>query len=389
MRDNIYNIMIDLKLLKQGLEELTVERRIPMEAVTAAMERALAAAYQKEYGEKGQIIKCSINFNDGSMDFTQNKIVVDESTVREEDEGDFEDNNPRALLPKYNEERHILIGTARLLKKNAELGEEISFPLEDKGEFGRIALGAAKQVIMQAVREAEREVVAGEFADKMHTIVSGVVERVEGGVTLVEIGKTSAMLPYEEQIPGERLSPGSRIRAYLVNIEDGLRGLSVRLSRTHPEFLIELFKLESSEIEEGLVEIVKVAREPGSRSKIAVKSNDEKIDPVGACVGQRGSRINAITDELHGERIDIILYDENVSEFIKKALSPAKPIRVSVNEEERKASVIVLPEEQSLAIGKGGQNVRLAARLTGYRLDISTDENAHDSAEDNSQDETE
>ena len=372
--------MIDIKLMKQGLEELVEARRIPMERVTEAMERALAAAYQKEYGEKGQLIKCSINFDDASMHFVQNKIVVDNDSVRGEEEGDFEDNDPRAILPKYNEERHIMAENARLLKKNVEIGEELSFPLDDKDDFGRIALQTAKQVIMQSVREAEREITSAEFADKVHTVVSGVVERVERGLTFVEINKSSAILPYEEQISSERLIPGSRIRAYLVSIEDGMRGLNIKLSRTHPQFLVELFKIESTEIEDGIVEIVHVAREPGSRSKIAVKTNDEKIDPIGACVGQRGARINAVTQELHGERIDIIVYDADPSEFIKKALSPARPISIEINEEEKKAKVIVLPEEQSLAIGKGGQNVRLAARLTGYRLDIVSEGGENDMA---------
>ncbi len=362
--------MIDIKLLQKGLEELVTARRLPMEKIKDAMERALAAAYQKEYGERGQLIKCELNFDDYSMHFTQNKIVVDSTSVRGEDEGDFDDNDPRAILPKYNEERHIMIESARLLKKNVGTGEELSFPLDDKDEFGRIALQTAKQVIIQSIREAEREVTSAEFEDKIHTVVSGVIERVERGLAFVEINKTSAILPYEEQISGETLTPGSRIRAYLVSIDDGLRGLNIKLSRTHPQFLVELLKIESLEIEDGIVEIVHVAREPGSRSKIAVKTNDEKIDPIGACVGQRGARINAITQELHGERIDIIVYDTDTAEFIKKALSPAKPISVTVNEEEKTARVIVHPEEQSLAIGKGGQNVRLAARLTGYRLDI-------------------
>ena len=362
--------MIDIKLMKQGLEELTTERRIPMERVTDAMERALAAAYQKEYGEKGQLIKCSIDFDNSSMSFMQNKIVVDNESVRGEEEGDFEENDPRALLPKFNEERHIMVENARLLKKNVEVGEEISFPLDDKDEFGRIALQTAKQVIMQSMREAEREITSAEFNDKIHTIVSGVVERIERSLTFVDVNKTSAILPIEEQIRGERLTPGSRIRAYLVNIDDSSRGLSVKLSRTHPQFLVELFKTESSEIADGIVEILHVAREAGSRSKIAVVTHDEKIDPIGACVGQRGSRINAITQELHGEKIDIILYDEDIREFIKKALSPARPLSIEINEEEKSAIVTVDPNEQSLAIGKGGQNVRLAARLTGYRLDI-------------------
>ncbi len=367
--------MIDLKLMKKGIEELTAEKKLPIEKVNEAMERSLAAAYQKEYGERGQIIKCSLDFENGNMSFSQNKIVIDHESVRFEDEGELDENNPRAFLPKYNEERHINIEEARLLKKNVEVGDEVTFPLDDKDDFGRIALQTAKQVIMQALREAEREVMTEEFKDKMNTIVSGVVERVERGLTFIDLGKASAVLPFEEQIRGERLEPGTRIRAYLYGLDDRERGdLSVRLSRTHPSFLKELFKMESSEIADGTVEIVSVAREAGNRSKIAVKTNDVKVDPVGACVGQRGSRINAITSELNGERIDVILYDENTEEYIKKALSPAQPISITVNELEKTAKVIVYADEQSLAIGKGGQNVRLAAKLTGYKIDIATDE---------------
>jgi transcription termination/antitermination protein NusA len=380
--------MIDLKTLKQGVVEMAKERKIPEEKAFEALEKAFAAAYQKEYGQKGQIIRCHLDFENNIINFSQIKIVVDNNTVRSEEEGDFEENDPRAILPKYNEEKHILIETAQLLKKNVVVGDEISFPLEERDDFGRIALQTAKQVIIQNMREAEREIAMEEFHDKLHTIVSGTVERVERSMSFVEIGKTSAIIPIEEQIRGEQLTPGSRMRFYLANIDDSSRGVSIRLSRTHPNFLIELFKSESNEIETGVVEILSVAREPGSRSKIAVKSNDDKIDPVGACVGQRGVRVNAITQELHGERIDIILFDENPKEFIRKALSPAKPISIEISELEKTAKVTVSNEELSLAIGKGGQNVRLAARLTGYKIDINTkdDNNSETEADTDNED---
>ncbi|MDQ5957228.1 MAG: transcription termination/antitermination protein NusA [Patescibacteria group bacterium] len=366
--------MIDIKLLKDGLQQLTEEKHLPLEKVEEAMERALAAAYQKEYGEKGQIIKCEIDFENGVMHFTQHKIVTDKESVRMPEELELSEDDPRSVLPRYNEERHIMIESAQLLKKNVEIGEELSFPLDDKDDFGRIALQTAKQVIVQAIREAERGITTAEFHDKIHTIVSGTVEMVERNIVFVDINKSSAILPLEEQIRNEKLSPGQRVRAYLLDIDESPRGLNIKLSRTHPQFLVELFKNESSEILDGIVEIVNVAREPGSRSKIAVLTHDDKIDPIGACVGQRGVRVNAITQELHGEKIDIILYDDNPREFIKKALSPAKPVSIEINEEEKKATVYVEKEEQSLAIGKGGQNVRLAARLTGYKIDIITDD---------------
>lgn len=368
--------MLDIKALKVALEQLEAEKKISHEKVVDAVEKSLAAAYQKEYGKRGQIVRCSINFDTGETSFEQVKIVVDETTVRMPVEGEeevFESSTleeAEGLLPRYNEERHILLSTAKLLKKNAELSEEIVFPLDNKDDFGRIAAQTAKQVIVQKLREAERESIAGEFTDKENTIVSGIVQRVERGTAFIDLGRTTAILPFEEQIPSERLRPGERLRAYLFSIEEGFRGLSIRLSRTHPKFLIELFKNESAEIAQGVVEIVAVAREPGSRSKIAVKSNDDRVDPIGACVGQRGVRVSAITEELSGEKIDVIEWSPDVRRFIATALSPAKVISIELAEEEKKAVVTVTPEEQSLAIGKGGQNVRLAAKLTGWKIDI-------------------
>lgn len=371
--------MLDIKALKIALEQLEAEKKIAHEKVVDAVEKSLAAAYQKEYGKRGQIVRCAIDFETGETRFEQVKVVVDETTVRMPVEGEDE-NTPEPiaaegeeLLPRYNEERHMFLKDARLFKKNAELGEEIVFPLDNQDDFGRIAAQTAKQVIVQKLREAERESIVGEFHDKQGTIVSGVVQRVERGVAFIDLGRTTAIMPMEEQIPSERLRPGERIRAYLFSIEEGFRGLSIRLSRTHPKFLIELFKNESAEIAQGTVEIVAVAREPGSRSKIAVKSNDERVDPIGACVGQRGVRVSAITDELSGEKIDVIEWSDDARRFIATALSPAKAISIELNEEDKKATVTVSAQEQSLAIGKGGQNVRLAAKLTGWKIDIISD----------------
>jgi N utilization substance protein A len=371
--------MLDIKALKVALEQLEQEKKIAHEKVVDAVEKSLAAANQKEYGKRGQIVRCQINFETGETSFEQVKIVVDETTVRMPLEGEEEefvpaqkeaDETAEGLLPRYNEERHILLSTAKLLKKNAELGEEIVFPLDNQDDFGRIAAQTAKQVVVQKLREAERESIVGEFTDKENTIVSGIVQRVERGTAFIDLGRTTAILPFEEQIQAERLRPGERVRAYLFSIEEGFRGLSIRLSRSHPKFLIELFKNESQEIAQGVVEIVAVAREPGSRSKIAVKSNDERIDPIGACVGQRGARVSAITEELSGEKIDVIEWSADARRFIATALSPAKALSIELDDTEKKAVVTVTPLEQSLAIGKGGQNVRLAAKLTGWKIDI-------------------
>lgn len=372
---NLYLTMLDIKALKVALEQLEQEKKIAHEKVVDAVEKSLAAAYQKEYGKRGQLVRCHINFDTGETSFEQVKIVVDETTVRMPVEGEEEVfasqvEEGEDLLPRYNEERHILLETAKMLKKNAELDEEIVFPLDNQDDFGRIAAQTAKQVIVQKLREAERESIVGEFKDKENTIVSGIVQRVERGTVFVDLGRTTAILPFEEQIASERLRPGERVRAYLFSIEEGFRGLSIRLSRSHPKFLIELFKNESAEIAQGVVEIVTVAREPGSRSKIAVRTTDERIDPIGACVGQRGVRVSAITEELSGEKIDVIEWSNDARRFIATALSPAKVVSIELDEDEKKAVVTVTREEQSLAIGKGGQNVRLAAKLTGWKIDI-------------------
>ena len=377
--------MLDIKALNIALDTLEQEKRVPREKIIDAVEKSLAAAYQKEYGKKGQLIKCNINFETGETTFEQIKIVVDESTVRMIDEEEEErerlereengiSDEEVVLLPRYNEEKHILVSTAKLLKKNAELGDEISFSLENKNDFGRIAAQTAKQVIVQKIREAENESIADEFETKEGSIVSGVVQRIERGNIFVDLGRTTAVLPFDEQIRSDRFNPGQRIKAYLYSLEEGNRGLSIRLSRTHPKFLIELFKNESTEIADGTVEIISVAREPGSRSKIAVKSNDPRVDPIGACVGQRGVRVNAITTELSGEKIDIIEWSDDVKRNISSSLSPAKVLEIEIDEEEKKAEVRVSAEEQSLAIGRGGQNVRLAAKLTGWKIDIAGDE---------------
>lgn len=373
--------MLDIKALNIALETIEQEKRISREKIIDAVEKSLAAAYQKEYGKKGQLIKCHINFDTGETSFEQIKIVVDETTVRILEEGEEEvivenlsQEDEALILPRYNEEKHILLSTAKLLRKNAELGEEIIFPLENKEDFGRIAAQTAKQVIVQKIREAENESIADEFETKEGSIVSGVVQRLERGNIFVDLGRTTAILPFEEQIRSDRFHPGQRIKAFLYSLEEGGKGLSIRLSRTHPKFLIELFKNESTEIADGTVEIVAVAREPGSRSKIAVKSNDSRVDAIGACVGQRGVRVNAITNELSGEKIDIIEWSDDVKKNISSSLSPAKVIDIEIDEEEKKASVKVSSEEQSLAIGRGGQNVRLAAKLTGWKIDVASPE---------------
>ena len=272
----------------------------------------------------------------------------------------------------FNPEHHILVEDAKRIKKGAEVGDEIVFPIESKGDYGRIASQTAKQVIMQKIREAERESVLKEFGEREGDIITGTVQRIERGNIFIDVGRAVGIMPYEEQIPGERFSQGERVRAYLYRVEDGPKGVVLRLSRSHPKFLIKLFENEVPELLNGSIEIRSVAREPGSRSKVAVVSNDSYIDPVGSLVGQRGVRVATVTSELGGEKIDVIEWSENPAEFIEDALSPAKIISVETDEENREAKVVVSEDQQSLAIGKGGQNVRLAAKLTSWRIDINS-----------------
>ena len=387
--------MLDIKTFKSALEQLEEERKIPKAKILEAIEQAMAAAYKKDYGKKGQIVRAHFDMETGKTDFFQVKIVVDESIV-------ILDTSPSSLgphpklapqeggkfkspplgevgggddeRPHFNAEHHILLEDAKKIKKGIELNDEIIFPLEAKEDYGRIAAQTAKQVIIQKIREAERTSIVDEYGAKEGEIISGIVQKVERGNVFVDFNRATGILPAEEQIPGEYWTRGQRVRAYLYSVEDTPRGINLRLSRAHPKFVEKLFAMEAPEIENGIVEIKSIAREAGARSKIAVHSNDEHIDPVGSCVGQKGTRVNTVTTELSGEKIDIIPWSENPAQFISNSLSPAKVISIDIDEKEHKATVEVGNDQLSLAIGKGGQNVRLAAKLTGWRIDIKGDE---------------
>jgi len=366
--------MFDLKIINAVLAQMEEERGIPKEKILEAIETALGTAYKKEYGKKGQIIKAKFNIDSGDVEFWQTKIVVDKDGVIMEDE-EYDATNleeGEEVKIRYNEEHHILIDEAKLIKKDVKIEDEITFPLEKKDDFGRIAAQTAKQVITQKIREAEKTSVMSEYGEKEGEIVSGTVERMERGIVYLDMGRAVGMLSYDEQIPGERFKQGERVRAFLFKVDETPRGIFLKLSRSHPRFLAELFKAEVPEVATGAVEIKSIAREAGARSKVAVWSDDESIDPVGALVGQRGVRVTTIMSELGGEKIDVIEWSDDSAEFINEALSPAKIIEINVNEEEKKASVIVSSDQQSLAIGKGGQNVRLAAKLTGWKIDIES-----------------
>lgn len=376
--------MLDLKTINSVLGEFE-ERGITKEVMFDAIENAMATAYKKEYGKRGQVIRGKLDMNSGTVTFEQVKTVVDDTMVRFPVEGeeseelphhhphhDREEEVAEGELPRYDAEKHMLIDDALRIKRTAQLGDEIIFPLEPQDDFGRIAAQTAKQVVIQKIREAEKLSILDEFGHKKGEVVTGIVQRVERGSIFIDLGRATGIIPYEEQIPGERYRPGERIRAYLYAVDEGFRGVYLRLSRSHPRFLVRLFEMEVPELASGAIEIKALAREPGARTKIAIAALDSHVDPVGSLVGQRGVRVSTVMSELGGERIDIIEWSEDPISFIKEALSPASVIDVELMEEEHRATVNVSADQQSLAIGRGGQNVRLAAKLTGWNIDINS-----------------
>jgi len=368
---------MDLKALQAALQQLETEKGVSKDKIIATIEDALSAAYKKDFGKKSQIVHAKFNPESGEMSFVQAKYVVDESMLKTED--DTGDENEEEEVKegeikkiRFNPEHHIMLEEAKKIKKNAKAGDEITFPLETKENFGMIAAQTAKQVIIQRIREAEKESIYGEFKKRQGEIISGIVQRMEGGNVFVDLGRATAILPREEQIRGERYRIGERTRALLFLVEETHRGINLFLSRSHPKFIAKLFEIEIPEVSSGAVEIKNIAREAGSRSKIAVVSKQEGIDPVGSCVGQKGVRISTIISELGGEKIDIIEWSDNPEELIGNALSPAKILEVKANEKTREAEVTVDEDQLSLAIGKMGQNVRLAAKITGWKIDIKS-----------------
>jgi len=375
--------MLDLKTINSVLGEFE-DRGITKETMVDAIESAMATAYKKEYGKRGQVIRAKLDMNTGTVTFEQVKTVVDESSVRFPEDGEEftpepehphrrnneEEEVAEGELPRYDEEKHMLLANAKMIKRGVALGEEVVFPLEPQDDFGRIAAQTAKQVVIQKIREAEKLSILEEFGHKKGEIVSGLVQRMERGALFIDLGRATGIIPYEEQIPGERYRPGERIRAYLYAVDEGFRGVYLRLSRSHPRFLVQLFEMEVPELASGAIEVKGIAREPGSRTKIAVASVDSHVDPVGSLVGQRGVRVSTVMAALGGERIDIIEWSEDQKAFIKEALSPATVLDIELNEADHRATVKVSDDQQSLAIGRGGQNVRLAAKLTGWNIDI-------------------
>ncbi len=379
---------MDLKQIVTIINQIAKERGINADLVLEGVEDSIATAYRKEYGERGEIVKAKINADTGEVKFWQIKEVVDESTVcmpanveeNSEESTIIAPTNEEAeiKLPYYNPERHILIEEAKIVKPDVVVGDKLEFDLEPKLDFGRIAAQSAKQVILQKFREAEKEAVFGEFKDKEGKIISGLIHRFDRGNVHVDLGRVSGIMFANEAIPGERYGINTRMRFYIITIQENRRGqLEIVLSRSHPRFIAKLFELEIPEIADGTVVIKSIAREAGSRAKIAVHTDVAGVDPIGSCVGQRGTRIMAVTNELGNEKIDIVEWSDNPEELIAASLSPAKVKEVKIFDK-HEARVLVPGDQLSLAIGKGGQNVRLAAKLTGWKIDVRSEMNPNE-----------
>ncbi|MEK7103864.1 MAG: transcription termination factor NusA [Patescibacteria group bacterium] len=369
--------MLDLKNLASAIVEIAEERGIPENKIVDVITEAIASAYKKEYGKKKQKIKAKLDLKSGRLDFWQEKEVVDESIILSEEEID-EIKQKKEIGDEYeaedgkvrfNSERHIMLEEAKEIEKDAKVGDEISLPLEAKDDFGRIAAQTAKQVILQKIKEIEKEETFKEFKDKEGEVVSGIVQRVEPMAVFFDIGRTSGILPKKEQTPNEYYKPGQRMKLFVLKTENTPKGAQIVLSRIYPKLISKLFELEVPEIGANQVAIRAIAREAGFRSKVAVEALEEGIDPIGSLVGQRGTRIIAVTNELGGEKIDVIIWGETPEKFIANALSPAKVLEVKILPK-NKAQAIIPDDQLSLAIGKEGQNVRLAAKLTGWKIDV-------------------
>ncbi len=359
---------MDLKNLNSAVEQIAAERGIKPEAVLEAIESAIAAAYKKQYQKKSEIVRAKFNPKTGDFAFSKIKIVVDPSQVKMEKEETSEGKEDGLI--RFNPDRHILLEEARKIKPDVQVGEELVFPLETHSDFGRIAAQTAKQVILQHLREAEKKSILEEFSSKEGEIVSGIIQRFDRGNVYVDLKRTVGVMFRNEAIPGEHYRIGDRMRFYVLAVQEpDAKRPAVVLSRSHPNFVKKLFELEVPEIADGSIEIKAIAREPGSRTKIAVFSKVEGLDPIGSVVGQQGTRIMAVTNELGSEKIDVVEWSEDISKFIANALSPAKVKFVEIFPK-REARVLVSEDQLSLAIGRGGQNVRLAAKLTGWKIDV-------------------
>lgn len=375
--------------IEQAMRQICEEKGLAYESVLGTIESALAAAYRKDFGDKYHNLEAEFDPETGNVRVFDVKTIVEDISPEELEEIRQKEAEASALRearriagevipedltsesgPVFNPKTDIMISDARVLKMSAKVGETLRRELPLPGEFGRMAAMTAKQVIMQKLREAEREIIFNEYKGIEGTVITGTVQRREGRVILVDIGRTAGIIRPEDQMQTDRYRSGDRIQVYVREVSLGQRGAQILLSRTHEMLVQKLFETEIPEIGEGSVEIRAIAREAGSRTKIAVASRDPRIDPIGACIGQRGTRIQTVIAELAGEKIDIIEWNDNAEHFITQALAPAKIVSLSLNDDEHVATVKVAGDQLSLAIGRGGQNVRLAARLTGWKINI-------------------
>lgn len=343
---------LDFKQLSTVIKSIAEEKNLPEDSVREVVEQALAAAYRKDFGDREQEIRVEMNLNTHSIDIYISKEVVE------------------VVGDKRFE---LSLEEAKKIKKDAKIGDLIEL-IEQPETFGRVAAQTAKQVILQRLREAEREIIMNEYQDKIGTVINGIVSRVEGRLVRFELGKAQAIMPASEQIQNERYHSGQRLKVYLKDVERGFRGPQLVVSRGNTEFMEWLFRAEVPEMESGAVAIKAIAREAGVRSKIAVTSTVPGVDPVGTFVGGHGIRVNSVMSEIGDqEKIDIVVWDESPEKFIENALSPTKVVRVQIDEAAKRATVRVEEDQLSIAIGKSGQNVRLASKLSGYEIDIVSD----------------
>ncbi|MDD2646893.1 MAG: transcription termination factor NusA [Patescibacteria group bacterium] len=387
--------------ISQAIDLICQEKKISRDLVLSAIEQALAAAYRRDYGEKNQNIKVEFNPIDGSMRVFDVKTVVEDLPPEELAEKENEEKEAEEIkktkksktkkieaeesVPvqseitaeedeeekkRFNPKTDLQLSDAKKINKKIKIGETITTELKMPTGFGRVAAQTAKQVIVQKIREAERQTVFDRYKAQEGTVINGIIQRYERNMVLVELQDTTAILPASEQIIEERYMPNQKFKFYLQVVRQTPKGPEIIVSRRHPEILKELFVQEIPEITNGTVEIKAIAREAGSRAKVAVFTQEKGVDPVGACIGQRGVRIQTIISELGGEKIDIIEWSEDLAKFITNALSPAKVQSIEIDEKNKKAIVRVKEENLSLAIGRAGQNVRLASRLTGYEIDV-------------------
>lgn len=408
--------------ISQAITQICEEKGISLDSVIETIEAALAVAYRKDFGEKGQNIQVEFDMETGQSRVFDVKTVVEapppeemEEVLKEEDKKEEKKGDksrgkkkeeeavatkkdkkesesakgeewPEEEKKRFNPKTDIILEEAKKIKKGAKIDDEIRTELFPPEAYGRMAAQTAKQVIVQKLREAEREVLYNEYKGQEGSIVTGVIQRQEGRLVLIDVGKVTALMPPQEQVEEEQYNPGQKIKIYVISVEKTSKGPEIIVSRSHPEMIKQLFELEVPEVASGAIEIKSVSREAGSRAKVAVMSNQENIDPIGSCVGQRGSRVQTIIAELGGEKIDIIEWSDDPVKFIINSLSPAKVLNVKLSEDRREAFAEVKEDQLSLAIGKAGQNVRLSAKLTGWKIDIVKERESKDKAEDKDKD---